>query len=268
MSSNLQQFNAVDPNAEAAEEATLNSGSRLKFKSGLKMVMRVFPPLSGEKKALSARAAHYVVIPGAQKKVVHNCPRIMGRPPQFCRSCDEADRMKRTGNPADAEAAKEVSANTSMLGRAVDRAHPELGVQKFAFTKAAFDAFTAQWRLVDDETGHYSDPARGRDVVVLRVGEKLDTKWTFQFRAPSALGTPEQVAVWLEAAPSLDDDLRVPSPEEVDQRLGITGRTAPGRAASRASRTAADGIGNAQDVEFSETEANVVSGAPDEDVPF
>lgn len=265
--SNLVKWGSIDPKAEEAASAAMNSGGRYKFVANARrpnqqvgQMIRIFPPLPGQKLALHKSAVHYLQLPGSNKKTAINCAKIMAQ--QFCRVCELVRKWASSGNAVDAERAKEMEPALSRVGVLVDRDALELGPQKFALNGGSWTKFQSVLNMVGNRTD-YCDPEHGYDILVVRTGAGFDTVWEMREQPRGPLGTPTQVAEWIASMPSFVNDLRVPTTDDVDRVLGL--KPAAGAQQGRPSRTAQD----ATDVDYDDVpDPDPQNRAGEDDVPF
>lgn len=255
--SNLMKFGAIDAATEKNDTQAMADTGRIAITAGQTVTVRIFPPMIGEKAAMRRIAQHFIRVPGQTNPVVFNCPRLMAG--QYCIGCAKCDEMAKSGSITDAELAKTWRANASMVGRAINREFPQLGVKKFSMSKGMWTQFQGVLSMVGAGP-HYSDPVRGFDVRIHREGEKLATKWTMREGVRGPLGTGTEISAWLANVPNLDDDLRVPSSDEIAQLLGVSG--APPR---QSARNVADQ--ESTDVQYEDVTPPAQAGTDDE-IPF
>lgn len=223
--------------AESAEkeyEESQNSGGAgfLKLKAG-KNVLRFLPPAEGADSPFVLVHQHYIEVPGSQKGVSFNCPRMAkkGR----CPACEKADELRDTGNPADYDRAGKFLARRRVFANVIDRNDPERGPVTLPMGKTVHEQLLAIRKNVE-AGGDFTDPSdAGFDIIIEKKGEKLNTEYSvFTARKNSELGNDE----WLDNMPDLSRLARIESLEEINKKLG---EEAPALAAR--GRSAAPGGG-------------------------
>jgi hypothetical protein len=250
MSKNLVKYGAFDLAEAEANEKELAKGSSnfLDVKEG-KNIVRVVPPLPGRKTFVVVHQ-HYIEIPGAQSKVNFNCPRVMAKQP--CPACSQAERWASSGNVIDRGKADKLWPRKRVFACVVSRANPELGVQVWAFGKQIHERLIGFRKEQDID---FTDPVKGFDVIVLRRGTGMDTKYTVDLArketplAPSA----EAVNELIQSAPDLGRYGTVPAASELREKFtgegggGASDEDLSDTPAPKKGRTAAD---DAVDADF------------------
>lgn len=227
---NLQKYSSfsVEEANEAADELEkLGTGAGfMKLATG-RNVVRIMPGRPGAKWAVLVHQ-HYVRPGGATKPIVFACPRVHAK--QQCPSCDMADKLRDSGNPAQSERAYEFAPKLRVFCNAVSRKEPERGVLVLAFGKQVYEQLIAI-RTNEVGGGDFTDPTpNGFDVVIEKKGEGKKTEYNVvPSRKESALGNDE----WLDQMHDLSRYSRVMSREEIMAALGGAGGSAPrGRSAA------------------------------------
>lgn len=234
--SNIVKYGAYTPEAarhEAEEVSRMVKTTFMDWKVG-RNIVRILPPPAGRNSPFVFLATHYIDAPGAEKKVVFNCPRLMAKKP--CVACAVAERLRSGGNYADAKAAENFEPGFAVITALVDRARPELGPMLARFSKKQHEKL--RFLREDPEAGvDYTDPIDGHDIVVTRTGTgKKDTRYEV---AVSRKSTPLGDMGWLDMRPSLGRTVYVPTPEEIREmlesgNLGDVVRTVSGKGAPSA----------------------------------
>lgn len=148
----------------------------------------------------------------------YRCLSISTDGQQECPLCQVHDLLQES----DKKAAEMFYPSRGFSMNIIDRAHPENGVQVFSPGVQIFQALTTY--IQDPDYGDISDAEAGFDVKLDRVGQNTSTKYQVSLaRNPSVLGTPDQVAEWLAAAPDLYEQTArgLPTPEELIRQAGL-----------------------------------------------
>lgn len=228
--SNLAKYGSYDLDAANEEQEELDkSGSGadfMKLEAG-RNVVRFLPPAPGKRTPFLVTYQHFIKLPG-QDNMVFTCPRMMQRQP--CPACAEAERLKATGNPADADLASGLFARRRVFANVIDRANPEKGPRIVGFGKTVHEQLVAL-RTDEDAGGDYTHPIEGFDIIIERVGtSKNDTKYTVRpARQTSQLAsTEEQIDNWISIQHNLDQFTRIPSKDELARMFsGVPSTAAP-----------------------------------------
>jgi hypothetical protein len=181
----LTKYGQTDLAAMAAERTAFEKEKSdgmgpplLQLKEG-KNVVRILPPVKGVSVPFHRTWLHYLrnpqdpTMPG--KPVV--CPlKTRGVP---CIVCREVSRLRRSGNPADEEAAAQLRAGQHVYANAVDMNDIERGVQVFRFGQMIYTWMLSVLVPGDGEEGlDFTDPQGGFNIVIERAGQGIKTKYT------------------------------------------------------------------------------------------
>lgn len=230
--SNIQRWGTYDiaaAEAEAAEVAKASSGSFLKLKNG-KTILRVLPPPLGRNSPFVITFQHTIDLPGMQNMLSMNCPRMMAKQP--CLVCMEAERLKKTGRPADYDLAGDFFARIRVYCNVIDREQQEAGPMVWAFGKSIHEQLTAL-RADTDAGGDFTNPtAEGFDISVTRTGTgRKDTKYKVNpCRNNSELGNFD----WIDIQADITRFGKSPSMQEMRKLLEENGVIRPSREAPAA----------------------------------
>lgn len=237
MSSNITQWGSFDLDAaeeEKEELAAMGGGAFLKVAAG-RNIWRFMPPPLGKRTPFVKAHQHYIEVPGQPTGVSFNCPRVMDR--RYCPACAEVDKLKSTGNKADYDAAMKMAAKLRVYANVISRANPDMGPQIVAFGKTIYEPLLA---LREDTTtgGDYTHPEQGFDIVVTKVGEKMNTKYTV---TPARDTTPLGDLEWIGMQADLTRFGIVPTDEEINAKIadcafGSGGRGGRGGAPAQMNR--------------------------------
>jgi hypothetical protein len=156
---------------------------------------------------------HFVDTPDGQR-VRFACPRLMDKEP--CPACQEADRLKRTGNPIERDKAWNFYPKLRVYANVIDRDNPG-SPRILAFGKMIWDGLK-RIRKDKDEGGDFTNPlGDGFDIVITREGTgKNDTKYSVSAaRSDSALtNNPDEIDELIESQWDLSKYSRTPTLEE------------------------------------------------------
>lgn len=274
MSGNLVKYGTFDVEEAEENEKELKRGSAnfMELSQG-KNIIRFVPPLAGKKTFVIVHQ-HYIEMPGSEEKLRFNCPRVMARQP--CPACAAADRLAQSGNPLDRTRAEKFWPRKRIMGNALNRATPELGVQVLGFGKSIHEELIAIRR---DDGIDFTNPENGYDISINKEGSGMKTRYKRiqPARSPSPLAAGgDAINALIQSQVDLGRFAVVPSKNELDEQMEEAGgglddltdgplpeppisRGTNKAAARPAARTAAD---DAVDAEFS-------AGTPaDDDLDF
>lgn len=219
---NLVKYGSYDLEQAAEEKEELGKGGAgadfLKLQTG-KNVVRFLPPKVGVRSPFKVVFQHFVKLPGMTNPVTFACPRMTNKQP--CPACAKADELKSTGNPADADMARELFASRRVFANVISRANPEDGPKILGFGKMVHEQLLAI-RQDEDSGGDFTHPEDGFDIVIEKSGEKLTTKYQVRpARQGSLLASdPGQMQDWIDMQHNLDALQRVPTREELAKMFG------------------------------------------------
>lgn len=220
---NLQKFGTfeIEGAEEALSEASKGSADRWKPQTGQNAV-RFLPPMVGKKSPFSVQYQHWITN-AEGKRVPMNCARMMAKQP--CACCEKMDRLQKTGNAADFDAAELLKPKLSVSANLIDRDNMLKGVQVYSFGKSVLDQLV-KIRKDPRGGGDFTDPDDGFDILIDKSGSGMKT----EYRVTAARDTtplhddPEGAAEWLNHQFDLDRYLTVPS---YDEQLAMLGGEAP-----------------------------------------
>jgi hypothetical protein len=257
--SNLVKYGSYDMEAAESEqgesERAGGGADFLKLEPG-RTVVRILPPPVGRKSPFRVIYQHYYRPPAATGPVVFACPRMETKGQKVCPVCQEGERYKRSGNPADREKAFELFPTRRVFCNAVDRKNPDAGPRVLVFGKMIHEALIAL-RRDEDAGGDFTHPLYGFDIVIEREGTgKQDTKYRV---LPARKQTPLGNEAWLDQQHDLERFAVVRGTEELSAilsgetpperpRKGDSGKGAP-RTSKAPARTAEDDV---EDAEYEE----------------
>jgi len=209
-------YTVEDATADAEE---LGKGTNSYFKpiEG-KNRLRFIPPRIGGRATVVVHQ-HVINVPGSTNPLSFNCPRMMAKKP--CPACAKVDQLRATGNAADYDAAGELLPKVRVYANIIDRKNPEKGPQVFAYGKTVHKELVAL-RADEDSGGDFMHPIDGFDVIVVREGQGLQTKYVVRripTNSPLAPDT-ETMNAWIEGGADLEAFAAVPSVEEIKAKLG------------------------------------------------
>jgi hypothetical protein len=246
MSNAIVNYGSYDIEAADTEHEDLSrgGGNYMKLEVG-RNVVRFLPPPPGRNTPFVTTFQHFLNLPGIAEPVIFNCPRLMAR--RGCPACAKGEKLKATGNPKDADAARDFWSSRRVFASVVDRNDEDAGPKILGFGKMIHEALVAI-RRDEDAGGDFTHPEEGFDVIIERTGSgKTDTRYTVRpARKSSPLGNFE----WIETQPDLRHLAKVPTIEEIKAMVN------PDDGSSAAGPTAQDDV-------------NVVADAvSDDDIPF
>jgi hypothetical protein len=168
-------FNLDDLDKQDAQVAatTTVGADFMKLQPGNNKV-RFIPPEGGGS-PFEIVNEHFIDTPTGQR-VRFTCPRLMEK--KDCPACQEADRLKRTGNPIDRDKAWSFYPKLRVYSNVIDRENP--GAPRIlAFGKTIWDGLK-RIRRDKDEGGDFTNPGPdGFDVIITREGTgKNDTRYS------------------------------------------------------------------------------------------
>lgn len=222
------QFADYDEETAATEAEENSSGAEfMKLRAG-RNILRFLPPAKGKRSPFRVVFQHFLPIPGAGanngKSVV--CPRLEQRQP--CAVCEEVNRLRKTNNKADSEAANALFSRRRVFANVIDRNEEDKGPKVYAFGKTVHEQLLA---LRTDPTsgGNYTHPYEGIDVVIDKSGEGMKTKYKVSLaRQSTPLHRDEDDAVmqdWIDRQKDLEDYAKLPNLDDV---LKLLAGEAPG----------------------------------------
>jgi hypothetical protein len=261
---NLQKFGEYALDTAIEEQEALDaesSGEFMKLAVG-RNVIRILPPLRGKNSPFRTTYQHY--IDTADGKWVFTCPRVEAK--KRCPVCERAQAMRASGNPADREQAYDLLPKRRVFCSVINRAEPDKGPMVLGFGKTIHEQLVAL-RRDEDTGGDFTHPTNGIDVVIDRAGSgKTDTRYTVNLarRTSPIHSDAAQVAAWADAMPDLDNFARLPSDEELLEKMeAVFGpgasqpqqrqRPAPKSRSQERRHTAQDDV---QDAEFADSEGD------------
>ena len=182
--------------------------------------LRVLPARIGERVVLLT-FTHYAKIPGLEKGVFCNCPRLMEARP--CPLCEMFTKLSGANKKHERDLAYEVyRPKPSGMCNIIVRGQERKGIQRWSLSKARMDDLRTLRRSKGG--GDYTNPTeKGFDLLLNRTGTKLDTEYTLGAdRQCSPLVAnedgvyDEEKALWLiNNQPDLRIYLVTPTYEEV-----------------------------------------------------
>jgi len=185
---NLQKYGSFDLDTLDKQDALVEANSSvgadfMKLQPG-KNKIRFLPSLKPGESPFIIVNEHFIDTPGGQK-VRFACPRLMEKKP--CPACQQADELKRTGNPLDRDKAWSFYPKMRVYANVYDRENPG-NPRILAFGKTIWEGLK-RIRRDRDEGGDFTNPmADGFDIVITREGTGLQTKYAVSSsRSDSAL---------------------------------------------------------------------------------
>ena len=189
---NLVKYGSFDLDTLEKQDQLVESNSTvgadfMKLQPG-KNKLRFLPPKEPGQSPFIMVNEHFLETPGGQK-VRFACPRLMEKKP--CPACQQADDLKRTGNPLDRDKAWSFYPKLRVYANVYDRENPG-NPRILAFGKTIWEGLK-RIRKDRDEGGDFTNPmADGFDIVITREGTGLQTKYAVSSsRSDSALSDDE-----------------------------------------------------------------------------
>ena len=189
---NLVKYGSFDLDTLEKQDQLVESNSTvgadfMKLQPG-KNKLRFLPPKTPGQSPFIMVNEHFLETPGGQK-VRFACPRLMEKKP--CPACQQADDLKRTGNPLDRDKAWSFYPKLRVYANVYDRENPG-NPRILAFGKTIWEGLK-RIRKDRDEGGDFTNPmADGFDIVITREGTGLQTKYAVSSsRSDSALSDDE-----------------------------------------------------------------------------
>ena len=164
----------------------------MKFREG-RTVLRFMPPQVGKPSPFETVWQHYIEATDG-RRLVFPCP--LKTHGQACPVCGEANRLSRTGNPADREIAYQYWPKMRVFAEVVDLEDVGKGVQVVAFGKTIYEQLMSV-RTDHRLGGDFTDPEDGFDIVVDRTGTGLTTRYSV--RSDKQSTGPLEDFGWLES---------------------------------------------------------------------
>lgn len=218
---NLVKYGEYTVEAAQDEQAEIDasgSGGDFMSISEGRNVVRILPPKAGVRSPFYVVDQHYIKVPGAASAIKFVCPRKSMRKP--CPACAKAEEMKRSGNPVDADMAKEFWPRRRAYVNVIDRSDPEHGPKILGCSKTVHESLV---NMRQDATagGDYTHPYKGFDIVITRKGQGLDTEYQVNgARETSKLAPDDQTASdWIEMQHDLTTLVKVHTEEEIRSML-------------------------------------------------
>lgn len=179
---------------EKVNSLNLGGGGWWKAPVGIS-VIRILPPVGTMDYFFLEVGQHYI----GDSKTPFYCPAICTEGEMRCPICDVNEELYKAGEK---EAASQFRAGRSFFMNIIDRAHPD-GVLKWAPGTTIFGYITSA--ITDPDYGDVTDADEGYDFKLERVGTgREDTKYQGRpVKRSTPLGTPEQIAEWLNTAEDL-----------------------------------------------------------------
>ena len=179
------------------------------------------------------------------KPIVFPCPWRMSQ--QRCPICDEGNRLSRTGNPADRDAARKLWPSMRVFANVISRSAMESGPKILAMPRTVYEELISI-RTDSDAGGDFTHPEKGFDIIIERTGTGLSTRYRVSTaRTDSELENME----WINQQHDLSRFAALPTRDMMENAvLAITGDIKPAIDVApmaldrprRTQRTAADDI--------------------------
>jgi hypothetical protein len=222
-----QPYTEEDATHEA-EDLDRTAANFLKLSEG-RSVVRILPALPGKGYGPNKNSpfrtvfTHFLRKPGEKDALTSACPNKEAN--QHCVACEIANKLKTSGNKADANLAYDFFAKRRVYVSVIDREDPEKGVQVLGVGKTVHEALVKIRKDVD-AGGDFTDPVNGFDIIIERKGTgKTDTEYTVMpARKQSPLGNMD----WIDEQPDLNVFAKVKK-EEIEKFFSKGDDDAPPR---------------------------------------
>lgn len=217
---NLAQYEEWTEEAAESDQEELDKsgGEFFKVKEGRNLV-RFLPGRPGQKPFLTVWQ-HFIEVPGEQRPVVFNCPR-MNPSKQPCPACGESDKLRASSSKVDRDRAFKLNAKIRVFANMIDRKNADRGVQVLGFGKTVHEQLISIRRDPSDG-GDFTHPLNGFDIIIEREGTgKNDTEYFCKAARNSTPlhPDPEQVNEWLQHARDLESYAKIPTADEIKKML-------------------------------------------------
>lgn len=189
----LSKFKKVDivkaAKELAAKESTGGGAEFMKLTSrATPYRIRILPALEGSTSDLpwEETKSHYVKIPGAEKAVFGNCGKAHDRNAP-CAICELGEALTARGGDANLELAKSCKPRYAGFVYAIDREHPEKGIQVLRLPWGVRQDLMNWATTPELGLTNFCDPYEGRDILLSKTGTGFNTKYSVQ---PNLQQTP------------------------------------------------------------------------------
>ena len=196
----------------AADKLPVGGGGNF-YKPGQgKNVVRFIPPMQG-KKPIKIWFKHYFQLGKDRRYIV--CTKYQYN--EHCPLCARAQKLRTSGNKADAAKAKSFDPQAQVYANIVDMKTPEKGVQLWTMSQGVFKKIMEAIDLAGVGKT-FADPERGFNILFMRKGEGLNTEYTGHTvdRSPSPLPDAETL---LASQIDVESCESPPTDEEQDDAL-------------------------------------------------
>lgn len=195
----MEMFGTFTTDSADKAHTKLSSGDWFKPQDGSN-VIRIVPPFKGQALPWVEVHQHFIKFPGADRPVVFNCPKLMGG--GACPACEKAEALSMSGNPNDQKNAREFEPSYRAFCYVVDRKQPEKGIQPWGFGKSVLKRLIEFRRNPDLGGGDFTHPQEGKDIIVTKSGQGMNTRYATDLGAQRPLcETTDQLVEWLEVLP-------------------------------------------------------------------
>lgn len=205
-----------DYSSEDAEKDAegMSSGSIAKLKPGVNK-LRIVPGMPGKSwKRVVYR--HFVDVPGGGV-AAFVCPRHETRGKRGCSTCDRAAKLDRTGDPVDERLAFRIRAQRKVMFNAVSRDNVDAGPRTYEVGVGIERELTDMRRLEDV---NFVNPEGGSDIVIIKKGEQLKTRYKVKEGDQCRLHESGKVMrEWITNQPDLEAHVQLESDEEIEAKL-------------------------------------------------
>lgn len=248
--SNIVQYNEWTMEAATQELSQVTRGSNTKEIMKLAVgrnVVRFLPMTSDMQSPFQVIWQHFIQTD--DKPIVFPCPWRMDQ--QRCPICDEGNRLSRTNNPTDRDAARKLWPSMRVFANVVPKDSMEGGPKILAMPRTVYEELISI-RTDSDAGGDFTNPEKGFDIIIERTGVGLSTRYRVSTaRTDSKLENME----WVDQQHDLARFAALPTRDIMESAvLAITGDIMPAINVTpaaldrpkRTNRTAADDIYGAE----------------------
>lgn len=209
-SKNVQKYKDWDEEQVSKDQGAMTSGSAFwKAKEG-RNVVRFLPALSNWPHGPFMIVSEHIIQMPAVGIRSFPCPRILAKKP--CPVCVKAEELNNSTSKKDKDAASAMFARRQVYSNIIDRAMPDKGPQTFKFGKTVWDGL----RGVRDESGDFTHPVKGFDIIIRREGSSKDnTRYSVLPGKPGPLGNDEWIEQQRQPKPP-----EIYTPERIQAMLG------------------------------------------------
>lgn len=208
-----QEWSAEDATKELSQATRFSNNSEIMKLSTGRNVVRFLPMLPGAASPFQVIWQHFIQTD--DKPIVFPCPWRMSQ--SRCPVCEEGNRLSRTGNAADKEAARRMWPSMRVFANVIDKSNAEAGPKVLAMPRTVYEELI-QIRTDADAGGDFTHPEEGFDIIIERTGTGLSTRYRVSTaRSNSVLENQE----WIGQQHDLARFAVLPSRDIMETAMGI-----------------------------------------------